>query len=281
MKKRWFASGRDVEGEITIGGETVPFGMDLLFQADDVDGLIFHVEICEDVWAPAPPSDFAALAGALILTNLSASNIVVGKSRHAAKTLRNCSPAAVGRPTSTPRPGMENRRPTWPWDGQACIYELGAQLAETERFSLGSQMAVADIDVERLQLERMRTGTFNEAAIANGMPDRRFRRVTFHLDPPVHNLGLQRRIDRFPFVPNDPSRLDQDCYEAFNIQLSGLAKRLEATGTAKICIGVSGGLDSAHALIVAAKVFDLAWTSAHGHSRDHNARLRHEREDQV
>lgn len=78
-EKRWFASGRDVRGEIYIGGEPVPFGMDLLFQADDVDGLIFHTEICEDVWAPAPPSDFAALAGALILTNLSASNIVVGK----------------------------------------------------------------------------------------------------------------------------------------------------------------------------------------------------------
>ena len=255
-EKRWFASGRDVEGEITIGGETVPFGMDLLFQADDVDGLIFHVEICEDVWAPAPPSDFAALAGALILTNLSASNIVVGK----ADTRRRLCELQSGRCWAAyiySAAGYGESTTDLAWDGQACIYELGAQLAETERFSLGSQMAVADIDVERLQLERMRTGTFNEAAIANGMPDRRFRRVTFHLDPPVHNLGLQRRIDRFPFVPNDPSRLDQDCYEAFNIQLSGLAKRLEATGTAKICIGVSGGLDSAHALIVAAKVFDL------------------------
>jgi len=255
-EKRWFASGRDVRGEISVGGEPVPFGMDLLFQADDVDGLIFHIEICEDVWAPAPPSDFAALAGALILTNLSASNIVVGK----ADTRRRLCELQSGRCWAAyiySAAGYGESTTDLAWDGQACIYELGAQLAETERFSVESQMVVADIDIERLQLERMRTGTFNEAAIANGMPDRRFRRVSFHFDPPMGNLGLRRHIDRFPFVPDDPVRLDQDCYEAFNIQVSGLARRLEATGIAKICIGVSGGLDSTHALIVAAKAFDL------------------------
>ncbi|WP_031308721.1 NAD(+) synthase [Sphingobium sp. C100] len=255
-EKRWFASGRDVRGEITIGDEAVPFGMDLLFKAEDVDGLIFHAEICEDVWAPAPPSDFAALAGALILTNLSASNIVIGK----ADTRRRLCEVQSGRCWAAyiySAAGYGESTTDLAWDGQACIYELGAEVAETERFSTEPQMVVADIDIERLQLERMRTGTFNEAAIANGMPDRRFRRVTFRLDPPTGNLGLRRCIDRFPFVPNDPARLDQDCYEAFNIQVTGLAKRLEATGIAKICIGVSGGLDSTHALIVAAKAFDL------------------------
>lgn len=255
-EKRWFASGRDVRGEICLGGEPVPFGMDLLFQAEDVDGLIFHTEICEDAWAPAPPSDFGALAGALILTNLSASNIVVGK----ADTRRRLCEVQSGRCWAAyvySAAGHGESTTDLAWDGQACIYELGAQLAETERFSAESQMAVADIDIERLQLERMRTGTFNEAAIANGMPDRRFRRVSFVLQPPAGDLGLRRRIDRFPFVPNDPARLDQDCYEAFNIQVTGLAKRLETTGISKICIGVSGGLDSTHALIVAAKAFDL------------------------
>ena len=254
-EKRWFASGRDVRGEIPIGGELVPFGMDLLFQAEDVDGLIFHTEICEDVWAPAPPSDFAALAGALILTNLSASNIVVGK----ADTRRRLCEIQSGRCWAAyiySAAGYGESTTDLAWDGQACIYELGAELAETERFSAESQMAIADIDVERLQLERMRTGTFNEAAIANGMPDRRFRRVSFRFEPPQGNLGLRRCIDRFPFVPDDPVRLDQDCYEAFNIQVGGLAQRLEATRIGKICIGVSGGLDSTHALIVAAKAFD-------------------------
>lgn len=255
-EKRWFASGRDVDGEILVAGHSAPFGMNILFQADDVDGFIFHIEICEDVWAPAPPSDFAALAGALILTNLSASNIVVGK----ADTRRRLCEIQSGRCWAAyvySAAGYGESTTDLAWDGQACIYELGALLAETERFCLEGQLAIADIDVERLQLERLRTGTFNEAALANGMPERRFRRVTFAFDPPSGDVGLKRCIDRFPFVPDDPKRLDEDCFEAFNIQVSGLAKRLEATGIERICIGVSGGLDSTHALIVAARAFDL------------------------
>lgn len=255
-EKRWFASGRDAQGDITVAGRTVPFGMDLLFAAEDLPGFIFHTEICEDVWAPAPPSDFAALAGALILTNLSASNIVVGK----ADTRRLLCEAQSGRCWAAyiySAAGQGESTTDLAWDGQACIYELGAKLAETERFSREAQMAVADIDVERLQLERMRTGTFNEAAIARGMPERRFRRVSFAFDPPQNDVGFERCIDRFPFVPDDPARLDEDCFEAFNIQVSGLARRLEATGVKRVCIGVSGGLDSTHALIVAARAFDL------------------------
>lgn len=254
-EKRWFASGRDVAGEIQIGSHVAPFGMDLLFQAEDIDGFIFHTEICEDVWAPAPPSDFAALAGALILTNLSASNIVVGK----AETRRKLCEMQSGRCWAAyiyTAAGYGESTTDLAWDGQACIYELGACLAETERFGAEAQMILADIDIERLQLERMRTGTFNEAAIATGMPNRRFRRVKFNADPPTGNLGLKRCVDRFPFVPDDPARLDEDCYEAFNIQVTGLAKRLEATGIEKICVGISGGLDSTHALIVAARAFD-------------------------
>ncbi|MDF2381822.1 NAD(+) synthase [Nostoc ellipsosporum NOK] len=255
-EKRWFASGRDVSGEITVAGRIVPFGMDLLFAAEDVDGFIFHVEICEDVWAPCPPSDFAALAGALILTNLSASNIVVGK----ADTRRLLCETQSGRCWAAyvySAAGYGESTTDLAWDGQGAIYELGAKLAETQRFSLDAQMAVADIDVERLRLERMRTGTFNEAAIAQHMPERRFRRISFRFEPPRGDVGFERYVDRFPFVPDDPHRLDADCFEAFNIQVSGLAKRLEATGIRRVCIGVSGGLDSTHALIVAARAFDL------------------------
>lgn len=255
-EKRWFASGRDVSGQIQVGLQVAPFGMDLLFQAEDVKGFIFHAEICEDVWAPAPPSDFAALAGALILTNLSASNIVVGK----ADTRRRLCEIQSGRCWAAyvyAAAGYGESTTDLAWDGQACVYELGAMLAETERFSLEAEMAVADVDVERLLLERMRTGTFNEAAVANGMPERRFRRVGFTFSPPTGDLGLIRPIDRFPFVPNDRRNLDRDCFEAFNIQVTGLAKRLDATGIRRVCIGVSGGLDSTHALIVAARAFDL------------------------
>lgn len=255
-EKRWFASGRDVRGEIDLAGTSAPFGMDLIFEAEDLEGFKFHVEICEDVWAPAPPSDFASLAGALILTNLSASNIVIGKS----DTRRLLCETQSGRCWAAyvySAAGHGESTTDLAFDGQACIYELGARLAETERFRRESQIAVADVDVERLLLERLRTGTFNEAAIAHQMPERRFRRVSFKFDAPLHDIGVERAVDRFPFVPDDPARLDQDCYEAFNIQVSGLAKRLEATGIERLCIGISGGLDSTHALIVAARTFDL------------------------
>lgn len=255
-EKRWFASGRDVAGEIAVAGQLAPFGMDLLFAASDVEGFIFHSEVCEDVWAPAPASDFAALAGALILTNLSASNIVIGK----ADTRRLLCEIQSGRCWAAyvySSAGYGESTTDLAWDGQAMIYELGTCLAETARFERAARLAVADVDVERLSLERMRTGTFNEAAIANHMPERRFRRIAFNFEPPSGNVGLERCIDRFPFVPDDPARLDQDCYEAFNIQVTGLVKRLEATGIARVCIGVSGGLDSTHALLVAAKAFDV------------------------
>lgn len=255
-EKRWFASGRDVEGDIMVAGQAAPFGMDLIFEAEDAAGFVFHTEICEDVWAPAPPSDLAALAGALLLTNMSASNIVVGKAR----TRRLLCETQSGRCWAAyiyAAAGYGESTTDLAWDGQACIYELGAKLAETERFSLRSQMAIADIDVERLQLERMRTGTFNEAAIARQLPERRFRRIGFTFAPPPGDVGFQRCIDRFPFVPDDASRLDEDCFEAFNIQVTGLAKRLEASGIKRVCLGVSGGLDSSHALIVAARAFDL------------------------
>ncbi|OLP53336.1 NAD(+) synthase [Rhizobium rhizosphaerae] len=255
-EKRWFAPGRDIRGEtITVAGRPVPFGVDLLFAARDRANFVFHVEICEDVWLPACPSDFGALAGALILTNLSASNITVGKSdtRHllCAAQSERCFAAYV---YAAAGPGESTTDVAW--DGQACIYELGRLLAETSRFPAGAQMCVADVDVDRLALERLRTGSFNDAGLMNGRPETTMRRIGFDLAPPEADIGLERSISRYPFVPADPARLDQDCYETVNIQVEGLMQRLRTTRLKKLCIGVSGGLDSTHALLIAANAFD-------------------------
>src|SRR5258705_85755 len=153
-------------------------------------------------------------------------------------------------------PGVGEGTTDRAWDGQPRIHELGALLAYSERFPKQSQMAVADVDVERIRLERMRTLTFNAAAAAAGHPEKRFRKIAFEHQPDFADVGLERKVDRFPFVPDDPKRLDLDCYEAFNIQVQGLMKRLQSTNGERIVIGVSGGLDSTHALLVAAKAFD-------------------------
>ncbi len=255
-ENRWFAPGAGVTGLMTrFAGQTAPFGTDLVFEAEDLAGFSFAVEICEDFWSPTPPSTQAALAGALILCNLSASNIVVGKARErellcASQSMR-CMAAYL---YSAAGPGESTT--DLAWDGQASIHELGRLMAQTDRFPAKAQMAVADIDVERLRLERLRTPTFNNSAILAGRPERVFRKVGFEHAPVLADIGLERPLDRFPFVPHDPERLDQDCYEAFNIQVQGLSQRLRATRSKHLIIGISGGLDSTHALLVACKAFD-------------------------
>ncbi|HEX3364527.1 NAD(+) synthase [Phenylobacterium sp.] len=256
-ENRWFAPGAGVTGLTTrLAGQSVPFGTDLVFQAADLADFSFAAEICEDFWSPTPPSTQAALAGALILCNLSASNIVVGKADErellcASQSMR-CMAAYL---YSAAGPGESTT--DLAWDGQATVHELGKLMAQTDRFPTHAQMAVADIDVERLRLERLRTPTFNNAAVAAGRPEKAFRRIAFDHQPTFDDIGLERRLDRFPFVPHDPARLDQDCYEAFNIQVQGLTQRLRATKSKHLIIGISGGLDSTHALLVACRAFDL------------------------
>ncbi|HEX3699213.1 MAG TPA: NAD(+) synthase [Phenylobacterium sp.] len=255
-EKRWFASGAGLFGlEVALAGQSAPFGADLVFAASDLADFIFHLEICEDFWAATPPSTQGALAGALILCNLSASNIVVGKADERAML---CASQAVRCHAAylyaAAGPGESTTDVAW--DGQGSVHELGALLAETERFPAHPQIAVADVDVQRLRLERLRTPTFNDAAAAAGHPETRLRRVAFQHQPHMDDVGLVRPLDRFPFVPDDPARLDQDCYEAFNIQVQGLVRRLQHTKSETIVIGVSGGLDSTHALVVAAKACD-------------------------
>lgn len=258
-EKRWFASGRTVVGEtIMVGGRKVPFGTDLLFQDQINPDFFFHIEICEDLWAPAPPSDFGALAGALILANLSASNITVGKADHR-KLLCSAQSSRAAAAYLYAAAGPGESTTDLAWDGQAMIYEMGNLLAETERFPTGSQMCLADVDVERLRLERMRSGTFNDAATLN-LGDRKFRTIRFEHFSRYEGTDLLRAVPRYPFVPSDPARLDLDCYETFNIQVQGLVTRLRKSGIRRLMIGVSGGLDSTHALLVAARAFDqLGW----------------------
>lgn len=255
-EKRWFASGIGLSGlEITVAGQTVPFGPDLVFAASDLPNFVFHIEICEDYWAPTPPSLDGALAGALVLCNLSASNIVIGKGRerdllcasHSARTLSAYLYSASGPGESTT---------DLAWDGQGLIYESGELLASSHRFELEPEVACADIDLEKLQHDRMRNGTFNDSARYRDHPEKRFRRIAFAHQPDAVDRGLLRPMRRFPFVPNDAGALEEDCYEAFNIQVEGLRKRLDFTGSKHLVIGVSGGLDSTHALIVACKAMD-------------------------
>ncbi len=255
-EKRWFASGMGLAGlSIDVAGQVAPFGTDLLFAASDLPLFTFHAEICEDYWAPTPPSTAGALAGALVCCNLSASNITIGKARERDLLAASQSARAIcAYVYAAAGPGESTT--DLAWDGQGTIHEFGERLAASDRFSPTPGIVVADVDLERLQQERLRDGTFNDAAIAAGHPETRFRRVSFEHRPTFADLGLQRPIRRFPFVPDRPERLDEDCYEAFNIQVEALAKRVAASGAHAMVIGVSGGLDSTHALIVAAKAAD-------------------------
>jgi len=257
-EQRQLASGADERGgTIRIGGEDVPFGTDLLFAAEDVPGLVLHAEICEDMWVPVPPSAEAALAGATVLANLSGSPITVGRAEDRKLLCRSASSRCLAAYVYAAA-GSGESTTDLSWDGQTMIYENGVLLAETERFPQDERYSVADVDLDLLRQERMRMGTFDDNRRVHSARTGGFRRVRFRLDPPAGDLGLKRRVERFPFVPADPERLAQDCYEAYNIQVAGLQRRLSAIGDPKVVIGVSGGLDSTHALIVAARAMDRA-----------------------
>ncbi|WP_120717686.1 NAD(+) synthase [Tsuneonella amylolytica] len=255
-EKRWFANGRQIQGmAIEVGGDTVPFGTDLIFAAEELPGFRVGVEICEDFWAPIPPSTYAALAGATILANLSASNITIGKSDERHLLCRAQSSRAVAAYIYSAS-GHGESTTDLAWDGQGMVYELGDLMATSERFALQPELCIADVDCDRILSDRMRMQTFNDAAEEAGRPEDVFRIVSFSHEPTFADVGLVRPVRRFPFVPNRPEKLDEDCFEAFNIQVDGLMRRIESTKSRSLVIGISGGLDSTHALIVAAKACD-------------------------
>lgn len=260
-ERRHFAPGDDRRGEtITVAGQRVPFGPDLLFDVTDVPGLVLHVEVCEDMWVPVPPSAEAALAGATVLANLSGSPITIARAEDrrllARSASQRCSAAYVYAAA-----GRGESSTDLSWDGQTMVHEVGDLLAEGDRFVDGPVHTVADVDLDRLRQERLRQGTFDDNRRTHAARTGEFRTVEVELVAPTGDLGLRRRIDRFPFVPDDPERLAQDCYEAYEIQVYALERRLEAIGQAsghqpRAVIGVSGGLDSTHALIVACRAMD-------------------------
>src|SRR3954453_21841184 len=251
---RHFASGEGTDGwTIRIGPHEAPFGPDLVFAAEDDPGFVVHAEICEDLWVPTPPSCDATLAGATVLANLSASNITIGK----AETRRLLCQAQSARCIAAyiyAAAGAGESTTDLAWDGQTSIFENGVTLTENERFPAHDQAAIADIDLDLLVQERLQMGSFDTNRRRSG---RTFRRIGFTVSPSEDGVGFRRRVERFPFVPADVSRLAQDCYEAYNIQVSGLAQRMRATGSRKAVIGISGGLDSTQALLVCAQAFDL------------------------
>jgi NAD+ synthase (glutamine-hydrolysing) len=262
-ERRWFAPGDDLRGTTTrLAGREVPMGPDLVFTAVDLPDLRLHVEICEDMWVPVPPSAEAALAGATVLANLSGSPITIARAEDRRLLVRSASFrgnaayvfAAAGQGESTT---------DLAWDGQTMVYECGDLLGESERFPSGPRRTVVDVDLDRIRQDRIRMGTMddNRRTLAIETGGRAFRTVEFELSPPTGDIGLRRRVDRYPFVPDDAERLAQDCYEAYHIQVAGLMQRLEAIsspqlGGPRAVIGISGGLDSTHALIVAAKAMD-------------------------
>ena len=287
-EKRQFTSGRDaVSREVTLFGERVPFGNDLIFQAQNRPNFTLHAEICEDVWTPIPPSTLAALAGATVLANLSASNITIGKADYRKNLCASQSGRCVAAYLySAAGPGESTT--DLAWDGHALIYENNEKLAEAARFATEEQIIAADIDLDRLVQERMRLTSFQDTRGDYREQVRAIRRVSFKFEVPESPLApilgsrkgqdkleaigitpptlapqnwgggafLLRPLEQFPYVPSNAHERDECCYEAYNIQVHGLMKRLSSTGIQKIVIGVSGGLDSTHALIVAARTMD-------------------------
>lgn len=255
-EKRQFAAARDaLHATARVLGAEVPFGNDLIFETPTIPGFALHAEICEDLWTPLPPSTYAALAGATVLCNLSASNITIGKADYrrdlCAAQSGKCAAAYL---YSAAGPGESTT--DLAWDGHAMIYENNELLAESDRFARDEQVIVADIDLERLLQDRMRLTSFADAVHDHREELRRLRRVSFTFQIPDQDIPLERAVERFPYVPNDMRLRDERCYEAYNIQVHGLIKRLEATGIERLVIGVSGGLDSTQALIVAARAMD-------------------------
>ncbi|MBV8032289.1 MAG: NAD(+) synthase [Betaproteobacteria bacterium] len=240
---------------IRLAGQSVPFGNELLFENERLRGFVLHVEICEDLWVPAPPSSYAALAGATVIGNLSASNVVIGKAGYRRQLVSNQSARCIAAYLySASGPGESTT--DLAWDGHALVAENGNVLAESRRFADRPQLAFADVDLGRLAADRMRQNTFAGAALRHRGEVERFRRVGFDLEAPRGKVLLERKIERFPYAPSDPATRAARCEEVYRIQVQGLVTRMRATGTKKLVIGVSGGLDSTQALIVCAKAMD-------------------------
>lgn len=255
-EKRHFApAAQATSPSLRLLGQDVPFGQRLLFAAANVPGFVLNLEICEDLWVPLPPSTLAALAGATVIANLSASDITVGKADYRRLLCASQSAKCVAAYLfSAAGPGESTT--DLAWDGHALVYENGERLAESTRFPLEPGLITADVDLDHLRQERARLTSFGDCAQAHAAQLREYRRVEFDLEVPRTRAALRRRIERFPYVPSDRAKLDERCAEVYDIQVEGLMKRLAATRLDKVVIGISGGLDSTQTALVAVRAFD-------------------------
>lgn len=251
---RQFTPGQTGVSDIDLAGQSAPFGS-LIFRWKEHPRLRLFAEICEDLWVPVPPSAAAALAGATVIANLSASNVVIGKPQYRRDLAANQSARCIAAYLYSAA-GSGESTTDLAWDGHAMAFENGALLAESERFSAGARLTLADIDLERLEADRMRQNSFGESARRHADEVARFRTIDFSLPPFSGRLKLERKIERFPYVPVDPATREARCEEVYRIQVAGLATRMRATSTRNLVIGVSGGLDSTQALLVCARAMD-------------------------
>jgi NAD+ synthase (glutamine-hydrolysing) len=251
---RYFAAASQARSDTVrlAGGNRVPFGTDLLFQAAADPDVIIGIEICEDLWTPAPPSAFQALAGANLLLNLSASNEVIGKAAYRRQLVAGQSGHCIAGYVYASC-GVHESTTDLVFGGHCLVAENGTILAESERFRRDEQLLVTDVDLGRLLGDRLRTTTFAQAHAGRRAI---FRSIEFALDPVPANTALTRFIDAHPFVPQQADTLRERCDEIFHMQVAGLAKRLEHICSPPVAIGISGGLDSTLALLVACKTVD-------------------------
>jgi NAD+ synthase (glutamine-hydrolysing) len=247
-----------VRSRISICGQhDVPFSNHLLFRAENYPALNFYVEICEDLWVPIPPSSFAALAGATVLINLSASNVTVGKEDYRRLLVSSVSARCMAAYVYVGA-GAGESTTDMAWDGHGMIYENGTCLGETARFTYSPQLLTADIDLDRLVMDRMRQNSFGQAVERHREAAGRFETVSFYAELPTTGyLPLARLYERFPYVPAEPAMRDERCREVYEIQVQGLVTRLKSAKVNKIVIGISGGLDSTHALLVCTRAADV------------------------
>jgi NAD+ synthase (glutamine-hydrolysing) len=240
-----------------VGQRDVPFGNQLLFHVESQPLFTFFVEICEDLWVPVPPSSYAALAGATVLVNLSASNVTVGKEDYRRLLVADQSGRCISAYIYCAA-GSGESTTDLAWDGHGMIYENATKVAESHRFLYGPQLVAGDVDLDRLAQDRMRQNSFGEAVRKLHQDVAKFRTIRFSTNLPVHDrLALERAYERFPYVPSDPMRRDERCREVYEIQVQGLVKRLQAANVEKVVIGISGGLDSTQALLVCARAMDV------------------------
>ena len=247
-EKRWFKSGKGLKGGIALCGQSVPIGTNLLFAAEGIENFTFGIEICEDLWAAIPPSSRLALSGAAIIANTSASNELATKNEYRTSLVANQSARCIcGYVYSSA--GIGESTQDMVFSGHSLICENGSLLIEGDRFSLDSSLIMADIDTELLVNDRRKNTSFSEGS---------------SFDPEIISFGMYERnkddLERFirpqPFVPNDDRELNSRCSDIFNIQAAGLVKRISHTKAKSLVIGISGGLDSTLALLVAVKACD-------------------------